>query len=500
MKHIEKKTVLRDLMILASPLVFLALYALVTQGIPLTQIDLLNNSWNDELFYNRQITAILRGGYPHGYFGYDGSQAGIGSFGGWGPLILYLYAVPGLLLQGLGVNMLLGCNVLFITLAWFVFVRTAKLGWAAQLLFAAGMALCGMPVRYVLSGMTETISYALMLAIIGLSVSLLRRYRASAMGWLLALCVLFTLLRPYGIALWGFPLACAWKQKQRRALWLGAASAPVTVAASLVLNSSLFSADYFVNPINWSFLDELMAGHLYEAVRSLWYIFRDACTYLADLFAGPMTLESASWLAAALSAAALLVQLAARLRQKRPVVLELCLLAAILLVGAALVFLGYINQGYRHILFLTVGIWAVLSLEPSRHTGAALAVLAVCGLVLEGFPASSPLPVRDEGIRVRYERDRAALAEVIEPSDEIPGWGNTVAFSLATDYRLLYAMPDTMGQQLYLDPGKSLQTGEIKARYVLFPSADTATKELFDGTWEKLWETEDFVLFENLDF
>lgn len=65
---------------------------------------------SDEVIYNRQLVGVLKVGSPQGYFGYNESHAAIGTFSTWGPLVIWLYAIPGFLF-GAGYNTMFWCNL-----------------------------------------------------------------------------------------------------------------------------------------------------------------------------------------------------------------------------------------------------------------------------------------------------------------------------------------------------------------------------------------------------
>lgn len=67
---------------------------------------------SDEVIYNRQLVGVLKVGSPQGYFGYNESHAVIGTFSTWGPLVIWLYAIPGFLF-GAGYNTMFWCNLFF---------------------------------------------------------------------------------------------------------------------------------------------------------------------------------------------------------------------------------------------------------------------------------------------------------------------------------------------------------------------------------------------------
>ena len=96
--------------------VFLAGFYFLCYRTPLNEVWLPTTMNNDEALYNRQVVSVLTHGGPQGYFGYQESTADIGRYGTWGPLLIWAYALPGLLF-GASVNVVLWCNLLLIAVA-----------------------------------------------------------------------------------------------------------------------------------------------------------------------------------------------------------------------------------------------------------------------------------------------------------------------------------------------------------------------------------------------
>ena len=76
--------------------VFLAGFYFLCYRTPLNEVWLPTTMNNDEALYNRQVVSVLTHGGPQGYFGYQESTADIGRYGTWGPLLIWAYALPGL--------------------------------------------------------------------------------------------------------------------------------------------------------------------------------------------------------------------------------------------------------------------------------------------------------------------------------------------------------------------------------------------------------------------
>ena len=122
----------------AAALVFLLVYERLVYGVPFGKIYLPASAWSDEVYYAKQLSAVVTHGAPQGYFGFNESHAEIGRFAAWGPAVFYLYAIPGLIFRGQ--NAFLYCNLFFVLAGWLCFVWGTRLDWKRQLLFGVGLA------------------------------------------------------------------------------------------------------------------------------------------------------------------------------------------------------------------------------------------------------------------------------------------------------------------------------------------------------------------------
>ena len=55
----------------AAALVFLLVYEWAVYGVPLGKIYLPASAWSDEVYYAKQLSAVVTHGVPQGYFGFN---------------------------------------------------------------------------------------------------------------------------------------------------------------------------------------------------------------------------------------------------------------------------------------------------------------------------------------------------------------------------------------------------------------------------------------------
>ncbi len=83
----EWGTCLRAVLLALLPVIACLVYC-VGKGQGIGQIYLPASERNDELIYYKQVEAILRCGYPQGYFGFNESHALRLSFAAWSPVLM----------------------------------------------------------------------------------------------------------------------------------------------------------------------------------------------------------------------------------------------------------------------------------------------------------------------------------------------------------------------------------------------------------------------------
>ena len=316
----------------AAALVFLLVYEWAVYGVSLGKIYLPASAWSDEVYYAKQLSAVVTHGVPQGYFGFNESHAEIGRFAAWGPAVFYLYAIPGLIFRGQ--TAFLYCNLFWVLAGWLCFVWGTRLDWKRQLLFGVGIAALNAPVRYVFSAMQEPLHYALVLAVLGLAAGIRRGCRHAGAVWaaLFVLCAAATLVRPYNAVLWLFPLVLAWPR--RKAVGGTVIGAAASAAGTLVLMKKFYAPYLFAN-VDLGAVEELLHGHFWAAVRSVYYKLLGAWQQLGQEIADGTRVGSCYLLLFAL----LLVTLACVIwnaAHKQPVFWKVCALVVTLVVFLAL--------------------------------------------------------------------------------------------------------------------------------------------------------------------
>ncbi len=487
----------------AAVLVFLLVYEWLIYGVPFGKIYLPASAWSDEVYYAKQLSAVVEHGAPLGYFGFNESHAEIGRFSAWGPAVFYLYAIPGLIFRGQ--NAFLYCNLFFVLAGWICFVWGTRLDWKRQLLFAVGVAAMNAPVRYVFSAMQEPLHYALVLAVLGMGAAIRRGCRHSSAVWaaLLVLCAAATLVRPYNAVLWLFPLVLAWPR--RRLVGGTVAGAAGSAAGTLVLMKKFYAPYLFTN-VDMNAVEELLHGHLWAAMRSVYYKLLSAWQQLA-LEIGEGTRVGSCYL---VLFSLLLVTLACIIWNavhKQPVFWKVCALAVTLVVFFALMLMYRPGEASRHTIVYDILLLAALLAEQPPLTAAAapvlLAVLSVTGIRMttargQKDAATFAMPAYSETLALELADLQAALAESQARVTGNDPWDRVCAYALGggSHFGMLYAVPDGMGLQFDEDSYLMDPANEIYSRYVMTNTDSDVARYLEKSGWELLYESASAAVYE----
>ncbi|MCI9229514.1 MAG: hypothetical protein HFH96_00100 [Lachnospiraceae bacterium] len=191
----EWGTCLRAVLLALLPVIACLVYC-VGKGQGIGQIYLPASERNDELIYYKQVEAILRCGYPQGYFGFNESHALRLSFAAWSPVLMLPWVLWGL---AFGWNLMspVLCNIFLLTAAMLLYGLLAKPNWK-QVGITAFLFFLFLPFSwYMLCGMPEIGCISLLIVFYGMAVRYLRRESGLLLGLMFALAGILTLMRPY---------------------------------------------------------------------------------------------------------------------------------------------------------------------------------------------------------------------------------------------------------------------------------------------------------------
>lgn len=184
----ESKKILKRLFISLS-IVLIIFFLMLFLGRNMFLINPYDSGLNDEAFYLKQIKSIMFYGSPQGYFGYNDSSAKIGGFGAWSPLILYIYAIFGILFRSSNYVVYI-VNLMIVVLSLFYLFQSNKLNTKEMLVYLIPISTF-LGLRYSYSGMVEALYYSAIILIFASYINKKKNYFG------LLIIFLASLTRPY---------------------------------------------------------------------------------------------------------------------------------------------------------------------------------------------------------------------------------------------------------------------------------------------------------------
>ena len=458
---------------------------------------------SDEVIYNRQLVSVLKAGCPQGYFGYNESHAVIGTFSTWGPLVIWLYAIPGFFL-GAGYNTMFWCNLLFAVLTWVVLA--GRLSKRQQFAFAVVLLCLWIPLRQTFTATSEPLHFFLLACVVSGSLAAMQGSRKGEVAALVA-SVLDTMIRPYGVILFLFPMACGWKKPKK-----GRRIAAIALFAMAATMFSLWSMNQLSAPYGEQALDFTIfekAAHL-DILGAVRYFFEKLCIacrtlyndyicptkwggaeqYIADVTHGFLRVVALTIVTIGLCIYDII--------KKRPICFKLCGLVCALTVLLAILVLYDPVQLRRYAAFICV-ILLMASVVENDAIVIACVPLALLLVYPTGFAHNEGLPAYDAEMDVQMQQVTAALEEsqMQLVQDGTTAWDHTLTFGYGdVDYGYLYAVPAGMGIEFDWNTYIADPDETIRSRYAMVNHGTAAEARLQADGWQPLVSTDDLIVYE----
>ena len=474
--------------------VFLAGFYFLCYRTPLNEVWLPTTMNNDEAFYNRQVVSVLTHGGPQGYLGYQESTADIGRYGTWGPLLIWAYALPGLLF-GASVNVVLWCNLLLIAVGIAVFARCARLNYWQCIALCGALFSIMLPLRSCVSGASEAMHYMLALLIVGTAAAL---HRSGKTGWLIACaaaCAVETIFRPYALLFWVFPLTAVWQNKRRRAACLGTAAGGFAV--SLFAMAKLAAPYFSDGGMDFDGIRLLLQLHpvaaaRYECARAAALLHAAWRDDILPTLHGETTYIGGgcvTFLAVVLVAVVCLVW---DKHKGRPPVLKGCALFCSAVIALVLLFMYNIDP--RHMMLLAILLLGAAVVEDAAPAAVWLPVLVVLLLPMN-FQRGS-LPEKNAEMAAQMQTVEAALTASVQDAGADP-WDHTLAYAYddGVFHGYLYAVPAGMGIEFDKNSYLWDEENPIYSRYVMCGHDTRVAARLLAENWQQVVSTEDLLIY-----
>lgn len=489
----------RTWMYVVGVILFIAAFSLLAYRTSLTDVWMPPSMDSDEVSYNRQIASVITHGGPQGYFGYNEDHAPIGRYSTWGPVVIWVYALPALLF-GSSVNTVFWCNILFGVLGLILFVRAARLT-VGQSLLSAGLLVClWTPLTMMFCGSASALHNALALVAVGASAALWRQYHPGWFAVAAVACTISTISRPYELLLWVFPLVALWHSTpRRRVICLGIAALSFVAA---LLNMSVLAAKYFDGyGVDTQALALFFQGDFLGAFAYQWeHIDLQLRTVRMELI---HSLQG-EWRETGSAIVAYLVFLAATvgclvydLRRKRAVRFKLCALFNAVATGILLIVVYSVMA--RHLLLACLLMLAALALEDMRPALVYLPLIAI--LLLPTNARRTTLPTYFPLMGEQIEQVNEVLSERMAARDSDDPWDATLAYAYddGVIHGYLYGVPDGMGIEFDWNKYMADPQNPIYSRYAMVGHGTEAEARLIQDGWKQLLSAEELVLYERSD-
>lgn len=526
-------TLLKSVLLALLPVLCCLVYC-VSRGRSIGQVYLPSSEWNDELFYFKQVEGVVSYGYPQGYFGFNESHALELSFAAWSPVLVFPWVIWGMLF-GWGFLSPVVCNIFLMTLCCFLFVWLVKPDWKQLGILTLLFCLYTPFVRYMLSGMPETICFSMLILFYSLAVNYLNREKTWKLALLLTMAGVMTLMRPYLLLFLLLPMFF-WVKKSRRKGTVGSVLVLAAVLGLYACIKHFLGAEYFTPLFFTDWIDAFSQRGLFGGIRytfgKLYYMGLDFWGHTLQGFR--TGLASGAFFGGYLVMLCILLGQSLRdfglLRKSRRaeesvaeslenrgkesveigrrLIIEVHLAFSFVAMLFALLLMYKLAAGSKHLLtFMAAGVFIVALMETRFYKKAAL--LGVTFLYLYSYMASDPydyqVPFVSEERQAQVEEWTGIFAENLElEPEDVPNFDNVViwVFSYVVDeesmnpaWQMLYGLPEGFGISCCMQDYVMLNFDSLESRYLFCPAGGEIDGLCRNAGYTEVWKDTVSVLY-----
>lgn len=488
-------------------------------GARIGQVYLPASPWNDELFYFKQVEAIVDYGYPRGYYGFNESHALKLSFAAWSPVLVFPWIIWGKLFGWTYLSPII-CNIVLLTLACFLFVWLVKPSWKQIGLLAMLFALFPLYVRYMLSGMPEIICMSMLIVFYGVCINYLEKERGYKLAVMLVLSGLLVLMRPYMLLFLVLPMGL-WIYRNRKWGLLGSGLLLAVVLGLYLAIKHFFGAEYFA-PLfftDWitTFFREGPVAGVRNFFGTLYYMGKD---FLAFTIQGFKT----GWTAGAFFGGYLLLMAVFicqsvrnwRRKERKQLIVNGHLALSFVGMLFALLLMYKLIEGSKHLLtFIAVGIFLVSLMETKLYRKAALigAVFAYLYTYQAVDPYDYQVPYMTAQQQAQLEYWQESLKEkLVLDESRVPSYDNAIIWDfqskLSADegeepgayvnlkWQLLYALPSGTGISCCRADYVREHLEQMESRYIATLAGGETDARCQELGYKELVRDKDMVVYQ----
>lgn len=478
------------------------------QGKTIGDVYLPASLWNDELFYFKQVEAILEYGLPQGYYGFNESHALKLSFAAWSPALVWPWILWGLLF---GWNMMspIYCNIFLMMLTVFLFVCLVR-PTNKQLGMLALMFVTFTPfTKYMLSTMPEIICFSMAILTYAVILSYQKHQTFAKLILLFGMTGMMTLMRPYLIMFMLLPVLFAWKRYKWKGFFASAVYGGGIGVCYLLINHYL-GAEYFRPLFDTTWVSTFLRQGIGEGFAYFFGRLRsEGAAFFFWLGQGfkaghPVGARFGGFMVVMLL---LIVYGIRNLWKKEWDAAQRHLYLAICFIGmwAALILMYRMEEGSKHFLtFIAVGIFAVALMETKFYRKIVLVagVFAYLYMAVATSPDFYQIPFAEENLVQTIDEWQVAFEEKVELSLEEVGFKNDVIWTLdgangdSAPWQYLYAAKKGMGISCCYKDYVVANMDTLNSRYIAVKEAGEVEELCKAKKYKKLFVHDGMALYQ----
>ncbi len=265
-----------------SPLIGVVLLC-VFQGNSPFNIFLPNSLWNDEVFYYKQIEAIIHFGIPQGYFGYNEVPPNLLTFGAWSPMLFLPHVVLGSLF-GWNIYSPIIFNLLFVVFSLIIFIVLTNPTLHQKVCLTIFVSSYTFLSRFIVSSMMEALSFSALILLLSLFIYILDYSKSSvAVYFYLSIALFFAMSRPY-YAIFVIPVLvyCFLKKKYSMCIF-SIISSIIAVVVFFWIEQNI-TAPYYAQVLNFSLSEVYNQSGFFGIITHFFGLIANGFTDMFDLF------------------------------------------------------------------------------------------------------------------------------------------------------------------------------------------------------------------------
>lgn len=458
------------------------------QGYTIADVYLPASEWNDELFYYKQVEAMLNYGYPYGYFGFNESHALKLSFAAWSPVLVLPWLILGKLFGWTYLSPVY-YNIFLMMLAMVLFVLLARPKW--KQLGILGILFCVFTpfTRYMLCGMPECICFSMLIIFYGL----MCRYQEEEKVWQLAgmfvITGLLTLMRPYLILFLLYPMAM-WILRKKWQGIMGSGILLAVIGGLYFAINHFLGAEYFTPLFKTDWLMPFLEGQILTGIKGVFSsLYHNGRTFLALSVEGLRSgITEGAFFAGYLALMGLFVWQAAAefvTKNKKKAYTYAYFAFCFLAMTVALILMYKMKEGSKHLLtFTAMGIF-VLSGMKTRFYKKAMFFSVLC-VYLYSVKATSAMDyqvyfINEQRAAQMESWEETFASELVLETEDVPNYDNVVIWvfsdelvsgegSVLSDWQILYALPKGFGISCCYADYIQENFEKLQSKYILIPA------------------------------